>query len=212
MKKLILSLTLMACAALAVNAQSAVADDIYNDGNAGSDVQLSVVTPAQEKQETKAERKAREKRNKELVDSIAHQKAVQAMEQGYYVLLADRVIMPRTGYMVAGLSTNSNFLLRQADGGIFQVAFNNGRLGANGLGGITLNGRVSGVRLQQGKKGDVTLTYNMMGSQMNASVQITLYAKSNRATAYVTPNLGSGRITLEGTLVPYRNKDLRIDY
>lgn len=212
MKKLILSLALMACASLAANAQSAVADDIYSDDNAGSEVQLSVVTPAQQKQETKAERKAREKRNKELVDSIAHLKAVQALEQGYYVLLADHVSMPRSGYVVSGLSNNSNFLLRQGDGGIFQVAFNNGRMGFNGLGGITLNGKVSGVRLRQGKKGDATITYNMIGTQMNANVQITVYEKSNRASAYVTPNLGTGSITLEGTLVPYRNKGIRIDY
>lgn len=179
--------------------------------NADDEVDLVVVKPAVRSGETKAQRKAHEKEMREQVNQLAHQKALQAMEQGYFVVMADRISDGRTGYTASGLSNNANFLLRQGDGGIFQVAYMNGRMGSNGLGGITLHGDVSGVKMKENKDGSVSMSYNMVSYQMNAYVYITLYKDSDRVSVMVTPTMGRSNITLYGRLVPYRNAKIKID-
>lgn len=160
--------------------------------------------------ETKKERKERIKKDHEIVDSIYHLKAELAAEDGYFVLQATEV-RNSYGHYELGLNDNTNFMLMQGDKGIFQVAFNNMSAGANGLGGITLHGRISNKTLSHDKKGNTILTYTMIGRRMNATVTITIYKGSDQAIADVFPNLGNGRITLRGRLVPYLNEDIRID-
>ena len=202
MKKLLLTLLIMLFAMTAVQAQNAAQDD---------EVNLTVVTPAAPSKETKAQRKAHGKEMREKVDILAHQKAIQAMEQGYFVVMADRVSHGATGYTVSGLSNNANFLLRQGDGGIFQVAYMDGGMGQNGLGGFTLHGDVTGAKMKQNKDGGVTLSYSMVGRQMNAYVTINLYKDSDRVVVTVSPTMGRSNITLYGRLVPYRNNQIKID-
>ena len=153
-------------------------------------VELTVVKPAKPSNETKQERKAREKRQKEQVDSLAHDLSSQAVEQGYFALMADRMTI--------------------GENAMVQLAFNNGMLGQNGLGGITLPGHISNKRITTDKKGNVYLSFIIVGSQFNADVAITLSANSDYATAIITPTFGSDRLTVYGRLLPYRNS--RIDF
>ncbi|MBR5102235.1 MAG: DUF4251 domain-containing protein [Muribaculaceae bacterium] len=162
-------------------------------------------------QETKKERKAREKQQKQRVDSLAHEKAVQAIVQRHFALTASQVRVGRIGYPVSGLNEDANYVLMQGDAGIVQVALGGPSPGLNGLGGITLPGNIKGFEITQGKNGDVYVSYSMISSRMNADVYITLYGGGDKATAQVTPTLGSDKIELIGQLVPYRNKDLKID-
>ena len=159
--------------------------------------------------ETKKERKERIKKDQEIVDSIFHLKAERAAQDGYFVLQATQV-QNSYGRYELGLNDNTNFMLMQGDKGIFQVAFNNMSAGANGLGGMTLHGRISNKKITHDKKGNTILTYTMVGRNMNASVSITIFKESDQAIADVFPNLGYGRLTLRGRLVPYLNEDIRI--
>ncbi|MBO4815005.1 MAG: DUF4251 domain-containing protein [Muribaculaceae bacterium] len=204
MKKLLLLMVSMLVGMAAVQAQDAVTaiDD---------EVNLAVVKPAVPSKETKAQRKAHEKEMRAQVNQLAHEKALQAMEQGYFVVMADRISDGRTGYTASGLSDNANFLLCQGDAGIFQVAYLRGAPGANGLGGMTLHGSVKGVRIKENKDGAVSMSYNMVGSQMNAYVTINLYKECDRVMVDVNPTMGRGSITLYGRLVPYRNAKIKID-
>lgn len=188
----------------AVQAQDAVT--VTDD-----EVNLAVVKPAVPSQETKAQRKAHEKEMRAQVNTLAHEKALQAMEQGYFVVMADRISYGGSGYTSSGLSDNANFLLRQGDAGIFQVAYLNGNPGANGLGGMTLHGSVKGVRMKENSDGAVSMSYNMVSSQMNAFVTINLYKDCDRVMVDVNPTMGRGRITLYGRLVPYRNNKIKIE-
>ncbi len=176
-----------------------------------NDVDLVVVKPAAPSKETKAQQKAHEKELREQVNVLAHEKALQAMEQGYFVVMADRISDGRTGYTASGLSNNANFLLRQGDAGIFQVAYLNGNPGANGLGGMTLHGAVKSPSLKQNNDGSATMTYSMVSYQMNAYVSINLYKDSDRVMVDVSPTMGRARVTIYGRLVPYRNNKIRID-
>ena len=204
MKKYLFLMVSMLVGMAAVQAQDAVTaiDD---------EVNLAVVKPAVPSKETKAQRKAHEKEMRAQVNQLAHEKALQAMEQGYFVVMADRISDGRTGYTASGLSDNANFLLCQGDAGIFQVAYLRGAPGANGLGGMTLHGSVKGVRIKENKDGAVSMSYNMVGSQMNAYVTINLYKECDRVMVDVNPTMGRGSITLYGRLVPYRNAKIKID-
>lgn len=160
--------------------------------------------------ETKKERKERIKKDHEIVDSIFNLKAINALEDGYFVLQATQVRTSR-GFYEMGLNDNTNFMLMQGDKGIFQVAYNTLNAGANGLGGITLHGRISNKNLKYDKKGNAIFSYMMVGRRMNANVTITVFKGSDQALADVFPNLGNGHITLRGRLVPYRNDDINIE-
>ena len=84
-----------------------------------------------------------------------------------------------------------------------QVAFNNTPFaGPNGIGGITVDGRVSGVRVKESKKGTVTYSFNVQGSGISAQVFLTLGRGGNLATVNVSPNFSSRNLTLCGELVP----------
>ena len=198
--KLALSLILIAIMAMPSVAVAQNYDDVYV-------IDETAPIPANE---TNKERKERIKKDHEIVDSVFHLKALHAIQNGYFVLQA-RQVRNSYGQYEMGLNDNSNFLLMQGDKGIFQVAFNNMSAGANGLGGVTLHGRISKLDIKGDKKGNAIITYNMIGRRMNAYVTITLFKGSDQAVAIIDPTLGRGQITLRGRLVPYRNDGIRID-
>ena len=78
--------------------------------------------------------------------------------------------------------------------------FNGG--GLNGVGGITVEGSASNVKVQTDKKGNTTLSMNVMGTGISATVNIFLFKGSNYASVVISPNYNSNRITLRGRLVP----------
>ena len=187
------SLILAVLAAFAVCACSTTKTVTLEDG--------TVVT------ETKKERKERQQR----VDSFAHEKAAQAIVQRYFVITATQVRVGRMGYPVNGLNEDTNYLLMQGDGGIVQVAFNGPSPGLNGLGGITLPGEIKNFEISKGKKGDLYVTYSMVSSYMNADVNITLHRGGDKATATIMPAFGHDRIEIIGRLIPYRDKNIKIE-
>lgn len=197
---LILSLIFVTLLSVPATTMAQVHDDIYV-------IDETAPIPSNE---TKKERKERIKKGHEIVDSIFHLKALNAIEDGYFVLQAKEVRNSYGRYEM-GLNDNTNFMLMQGDKGIFQVAFNNMIAGANGLGGITLHGRISNKNIKYDKKGNAILTYTMIGRRMNASVTITVFDGSDQAIADVFPTLGNGRITLRGRLVPYLNESISIE-
>lgn len=205
-KGLFLALILMALPAT-INATTVQA----KSETASDSVELTVVKPSKLTKESKEERKAREKRERQAIDSIAHIKAVEAIDSGYFVILADNLSLGLLGYMVSDINSNANFILMQNDGGIFQIAFNNGRLGLNGMGSVTLHGAIRNKQVKNDKNGGVFVSYNLIGSGVNAYVTISLMPGSDRVDATVTQMMGPERISMMGNLVPYRNDDITIE-
>jgi len=205
MKKLILGLAAIASSLLCVAQQP---DEVYIESN--DDVRLEVITPADPTNETEQEVKEREKRLRELNDKTAFMKAENSLKRGYFVLLADNVQVGNMGYRHYDINSNSNFVLVQQDGGIVQVAFNTGNPGANGLGGITCRGKISNQRITTDKKGNVQMSYHLMGSNVSADVHITLYKGSSRAVAIINPTMRGPQITIYGNIQPYRNRNLKL--
>ena len=83
-----------------------------------------------------------------------------------------------------------------------QIAFNIPASGPNGLGGVTVDGNVSGYKIKTDKKGSIYLTMSVMGVGISAQVSITLPYGSNNATVDIRPNFNSNRLTLSGEILP----------
>ena len=112
-----------------------------------------------------------------IQDSINYKNAVSALEKSNFVLEADQLLFKRGG--TAFVSSNTN-----------------------GVGGITVEGSASNVKVQTDKKGNTTLSMNVMGTGISATVNIFLFKGSNYASVVISPNYNSNRITLRGRLVP----------
>lgn len=139
------------------------------------------------------------KREAALADSIAHLKALRSLERRDFALEADQLTLRRG--RVVFVSSDTNFVTLSGDMATVQVApFMGG--GPNGIGGITLEGRVSGVRIEKLKRGDTLFTMNVFGRGISATLNIRLYGGGNRASVSIDPNFSSNRIQLSGVLVP----------
>ena len=156
------------------------------------------------KNETKAERNAREKKLRALADSVAFIDAQMGVADRYFVITADRMMLGNSGRMYNFPNSSTNFILVQGDRGTVQIAFENGMLGANGLGGITVEGMVGDIRKTVSKKGDVQYIFSILGTGISAQVTIDLYRNSNQAVAVVSPNFFADRLTVYGPLIPYK--------
>ena len=158
---------------------------------------VSVNVSAQEKQElSKQERKAIQ----EQLDSLMFLQASNAVEARDFTLEADRVIFKRG--QTAYVTSNTNFVSVKGDDAVVQVAFNIPSGGINGVGGVTVEGNVTKYEIEEGKRGNVNITMNVMGRGISASLFIELYKGSNRAQVTITPNFNSRQLTLTGVIVP----------
>ena len=123
-----------------------------------------------------------------IQDSINYKNAVSALEKSNFVLEADQLLFKRGG--TAFVSSNTNFVSLSDNRAIVQVApFNGG--GPNGVGGITVEGSASNVKVQTDKKGNTTLSMNVMGTGISATVNIFLFKGSNYASVVISPNYNS---------------------
>lgn len=185
-------LVIMACAALLCGGVTSRADDAP-----GGEV-------AKEKKETKAERKAREKRMEAIADSLAHLDALFGLDSRYFVITADRMSIGKRGHSIEAPDESLNFIMVQGDKATIQLVPRYTRTsGFNGLGGITVEGTLTGVRRGVTKKGDVTFNFGVLGTAVSAQVYVTLSRDSNKAEAYITPNFNSQRMIIYGPLIPY---------
>lgn len=155
-----------------------------------------------ERKLTKQERKAMQAR----VDSILNVRAVKAVTDTMFVLEADQVVF-KYGH-VAYVTSNTNFVKFDGDRAVVQVAFNVPWSGFNGLGGITVEGNASKYDVTTDKRGNIYIDASVSGRGISAQLMLTLMAGSNKATVTIIPNFNSGRITLEGSIVPLEDSSV----
>lgn len=146
-----------------------------------------------------AKEREAQKKMQDLQDSIAYVQALDALERLDFVLEAD-MLQFRRGE-TAFVSTSTNFISLSDDKAVVQIApFNGG--GPNGVGGITLEGRASNIKIKTDRKGNTYFTMNVMGTGLSATVDVSLTKGSNRASITVSPNLHGNRVSLYGNLYP----------
>lgn len=172
-------------------------------------VGLSGTMQAQSKREkAREERKAREEQKKEerkekeaLENAISYADAVQAMNDQSFVVEAN-TLQPRSGRLFF-VNPTTNFLSVNNGQATVQIASNSSVYpGPNGLGGITVQGSTSDVKITKDKKGNVTLNMSVQGVIISATVTVMLTEDSNNATVIVDPNFSGNTLTLTGSLFP----------
>lgn len=134
-------------------------------------------------------------------DSIAYNEALIALKEGNWVLEANNVNF--FNGVTRFVSSNTNYISCEDGEGIVQTAFNNFSYSPNGLGGVTLQGYISGERMSTDKDGNVYYSYSIQGSAISATVYLTLTGGTNQASATINPNFSGRSMTFDGYLVPY---------
>ena len=151
-----------------------------------------------ERLKKRAEREAKEA----MEDSINFVQAVQALQNGSWALEAQSITF-NNGY-TEYVTPSTNFVSIDEGKGIVQTAFDNSNIySPNGLGGVTLEGGITGAEISRDNASNVYYTYGIQGPYISATVHITLDAGGNSATAYVSPNFSGRNMTMTGTIYPY---------
>ncbi|MBR5893432.1 MAG: DUF4251 domain-containing protein [Bacteroidaceae bacterium] len=170
-------------------------------------------TFAQSKKMTKAEReaawradrmkkRAAERAREESEDSLAFVQAIEAIRSGSWALEASNITF-RNG-VTRFVTESTNYISVNNGQGVVQTAFNNANVySPNGLGGITLEGTVSGERMSRDKEGNVYYSYTIQGANISAIVYVTIAANSNEASARIDPNFSGNTMTMNGYIYPY---------
>lgn len=156
----------------------------------------------QEKKELRKEKKALRKAEREKLNNALHEQAYQALKDLDFVLEA-HTLQSKRGRTI-NVSDNLNFISVDKEEAVLQLAFK-GYGGPNGLGGITLKGKISQKEYRTDKHGNKYLKFNVMGAVLNAEVRISLNASGNYADAHVDAATTSGKIQFRGILVPSDN-------
>ena len=203
MKRILLTVMVM------VAGLSAIAPDIYAqtaDRNARAATRQEKMDAWHKDMAEFRARSAQDHRLAALTDSIASVQARAALQNQDFVLEADNVTF-RNGSTVFVNST-TNFISVKGNRAVVQISPSNFASGPNGVGGVTVDGMISGQQVTKGKDGRITFSMNVMGIGINAQVEIYMYPNSNQASATVYPNFNSNTVWMSGTIVPYENSNV----
>ena len=148
-------------------------------------------------------RSAEDRQLQALADSVASVQARAALRNQDFVLEAESVQF-RNGSTVF-VNSNTNFISVKGNRAVVQISPSNFAAGPNGVGGVTVDGMISGMEVRTDSKGRTTSSMNVTGLGINAEVEIYMFPGSNRASATVYPNFNSNTVWLQGSIVPYEN-------
>jgi hypothetical protein len=200
MKKVLMTLSVI------VAALSLTVPDISAQSNSGaSKRQQELDKWHQDMQEFRARSEQRREIN-ELTDSIAGVQAAIAVQNRDFVLEADQVTF-KNGSTVFVNSTTT-FISVKGNRAVVQISPSNFSSGPNGVGGVTVDGSISGMKSMVDKKGRTTLSFNVMGIGINAQIEIYMVPGTNRASATIYPNFNSNTVWVEGDIVPYSSSNV----
>ena len=141
-----------------------------------------------------------------LQDSIAYINAVSALKKGDWVLEANNINFYHG--ITRFVSSNTNYISCKDTQGTIQTAFSNFSYSPNGLGGVTVQGNISGERLSTDKDGNIYCSFNIQGSNVSATVYLTLTGGTNHASASVNQNFSGRTMSFDGYLVPYEKASI----
>ena len=176
------------------------------DANAQNNLQTKLKQDKEKWEQEMAEFRARSEQRRELnelADSIAGVQAAAAVQNRDFVLEADQVTF-KNGYTVF-VDSNTTFISVKGNRAVVQISPSNFASGPNGVGGVTVDGSISGMQRMVDKKGNTTLSFNVTGIGINAQIEIYMSPGTNRASATIYPNFNSNTVWVEGNIVPYEN-------
>ena len=114
----------------------------------------------QEMEQFKA-RTAQRREINDLTDSIAGVQANAAVKNKDFVLEADQVTF-KSGNTVF-VNSSTTFISVKGNRAVVQISPSNFSPGPNGVGGVTVDGMISGMQTYVDKRGNTTVTFNVNG-------------------------------------------------
>ena len=153
------------------------------------------VADAQSRSERRMQRKQeRLEQQKEMIVDLAEEQA--------FVLEADALF---DRYMNRYNMVNNSFIMLRGDEVVLQTATPGGHPGYNGMGGITMNGRLTDYEVKEGKKNrPVTVTAQVSTvAAGHGTIRMTIGSNGN-ATGIFRDNWGN-RITFSGRISDLEN-------
>lgn len=153
------------------------------------------------KQEAKKAARAAHKAAIKAENEQLYNNALQALKDKSWVIEVDQIVFPRG--LTKFVSKATNFVSLNDNTAVVQLALSHFDPGQNGLGGFTVKGNLSKLKMSNGKHGIIYYNFIIQGIAISATVNIQLTGDSNRATVTIYPNFNNNNITLTGNLVPY---------
>lgn len=203
MKRILLTFMVFV-AGLAMTAPDASAQSGNRNGRAGS--KQDIMETWKEDMAKFRARSEQDRKLNELADSLAGVQAIAAVKNQDFVFEAQAVSF-KNGASVF-VNSNTNFISVKGSRAVVQISPSNFAAGPNGVGGVTVDGMISGQEYKVGKRGFATYSFNVMGVGINAQVEIYLTPGTNQASATIYPNFNSNTVWLQGNIVPYENSDV----
>jgi len=140
------------------------------------------------------------KAQQEAEQSAWYEMAVKALNDREFVLEAERITFKYGRFTY--VTPNTNFISMHGDRATIQMAFNSPYAGPNGIGGITVDGLASNIKMDTDKKGNITFSMMVQGTGVSANVTFQMAKGTNRCEATINPNFNSNRTTFSGYLYP----------
>lgn len=202
MRKIILTLLVLGAGL------SAIAQNTYglDDNNARATKKQKAMSAWQKDMAEFRARSESDRQLNALADSLSYIQGRSALANQDFVLEATSVTF-KNG-MTAFVNSTTNFISLKGNKAVVQISPSNFASGPNGVGGVTVEGNASDIQIRTDKKGNTTLSMNVMGIGINAQVEVYMYPGTNRASATVYPNFNSNTVWIQGTLIPYENSDV----
>lgn len=187
MKKIILCLSLLWGLGLIANAMTTDAGQV-----SAQQIDLSKMS--------KKERKAYEKRQKEIQDSTAHAEAVTAIKNKVFLLIVDKT-MKKT---MTPDDSRRNFFLMENDKIMVQSGKAGSTTGNNNMGGYSVISEVVGdVKIQEKKNGEVKCEFKVVDEYLSGKVNVKLDKKTNYGEIGILQN-GNGQYAIMfGHIIPF---------
>ncbi len=150
---------------------------------------------------------AREKAMNAKLDSLRAVEAMNAFKSGKFIIAVSRITFKHGGTFQP--NPTLNFISCDAESGSIQLASPSAPgPGANGLGGITLDGSIRNASFKTDKKGNATYNYILSGMGLSAEVTVRLSKGATRATASVDASYSTDGMMVEGALSPLNGQQV----
>lgn len=148
------------------------------------------------------ERKAYEKRQKEIRDSADHAQAAEAIKSGNFIMLVERrdSIVMKT----AGEKRINILIVENGKDVLYQTGVENSTTGNNYMGGVTVDTEITKTgKLEEKKNGEIKCKYDIMGTYLAGKINLKLNKKDNYAEIGITNNKDGAYYGLSGVILPY---------
>lgn len=140
------------------------------------------------------------------LNQALHEQAIDAAMRGNFVLEANRVMYRHRNPQFVTSSTN--FIAVERGRVTIQTASNWGWPGPNSLGGITYDARLTSLRINTDRRGNLHIVMHAHGIVFSGRIEVTVFAGSNVATARVNPTFRGRNLTFDGVVVPAENSHI----